>query len=284
MTTGLRIRAVLVGVEVCAEEPSWRADGAVGDMLDCARRLRAAGLEPEDVALLLSGSPEAEAAAGPEWGPSLRPAGRVTVHEALFGDPAAHRADALLIVWSGPAMAEPDGHRRLLCADATTVAPRGLDPDAALAARHPGLVPAPALRDWLAEIRRPPRETPAPGATVAPCHHIAAFRRLIAADPTPGPPVPVRPAAARRRRLVQALEAVPAMVDPTSRELVLGLLPAEIASGVPRSPVTRTQLLDLLDTCGLFPGGLDLLCEAIGAVDSGTPALDAFRRAVTALE
>ncbi|TVL93008.1 effector-associated domain 2-containing protein [Streptomyces sp. SAJ15] len=282
MTTGLRIRAVLVGVEVCAEEPSWRADGAVGDVLDCARRLRAAGLEPEDVALLLSGSSEVEAAAGPEWGPSLRPAGRVTVHEALFDDPAVCRADALLLVWSGPALAQLDGRRRLLCADATAGAPHGLDPDTALAGRHPGLVPSAALRDWLAEIRRPPRATPAPGPAAAPYHHIAAFRRVIAAGAGSHRGPVLRPAAARRRRLVLALEAVPAMVDPTTRELVLGLLPAEIATGVPRSPATRTQLVDLLDVCALFPGGLDLLCEAIGAVDSGTPALDAFRRAAMA--
>jgi hypothetical protein len=75
-----------------------------------------------------------------------------------------------------------------------------------------------------------------------------------------------------RRRLVLVLETVPAMADLHSREAVLRLLPTEVKSSMPRSPVTRVDLLGVVDTCLQFPDGLSRLWEALCLVDPGTQA------------
>jgi hypothetical protein len=80
----------------------------------------------------------------------------------------------------------------------------------------------------------------------------------------------------KRRRLVLVLETVPAMADLHSREAVLRLLPAEVKSSMPRSPVTRVDLLGVVDTCLQFPDGLSRLWEALCLVDPGTQARGAL--------
>jgi hypothetical protein len=80
----------------------------------------------------------------------------------------------------------------------------------------------------------------------------------------------------KRRRLVLVLETVPAMADLHSREAVLRLLPAEVKSSMPRSPVTRVDLLGVVDTCLQFPDGLSHLWEALCLVDPGTQARGAL--------
>ncbi|MGX1546218.1 effector-associated domain 2-containing protein [Streptomyces adustus] len=86
----------------------------------------------------------------------------------------------------------------------------------------------------------------------------------------------------RRRALLEALEAVPAMADKDSREAVLRRLPRRLATSIPRSNILRVELLGLVDTCLAFPGGLGELWEAIATVDTGTrereELLDALRR------
>ena len=79
-----------------------------------------------------------------------------------------------------------------------------------------------------------------------------------------------------RWRMVLALEAVPVMADPQSRAAVLRLLPAEIATSVPRSSVTRIELLGVVDTCLQFPRGLARLWDAVCVVDPGTQARNAL--------
>ncbi|MER5755009.1 hypothetical protein [Streptomyces sp. NPDC002088] len=74
----------------------------------------------------------------------------------------------------------------------------------------------------------------------------------------------------RRRALVEALEAVPAVADKDSREAVLRRLPRNLATSIPRSNILRVELLGLVDTCLAFPGGLCDLWEAIATVDTGT--------------
>jgi hypothetical protein len=83
-----------------------------------------------------------------------------------------------------------------------------------------------------------------------------------------------------RKRVVLALEAVPAMADVHSREAVLRLLPAELTSSMPRSPVTRVDLLGVVDTCLQFPDGLGRLWEAVCLVDPGTQAREALAGAL----
>ncbi|MGY0020343.1 effector-associated domain 2-containing protein [Streptomyces sp. cg35] len=94
--------------------------------------------------------------------------------------------------------------------------------------------------------------------------------------PAPAPAGPARPARARRRELVLALERVPAMREPDARARVIRQLPPEIAASVPQSAITRPALLDLVDTCLEFPDGLDELCDALEMVDPGTLAYTEF--------
>ncbi|MFD0315086.1 effector-associated domain 2-containing protein [Streptomyces flavalbus] len=84
----------------------------------------------------------------------------------------------------------------------------------------------------------------------------------------------------QRRRLVELLERLPAMTSPGDRSRLIRQLPPAIAVSVPQSDVTRFALLDLVDTCAEFPGGLDELRAALEMVDAGTAAFAAFADAV----
>lgn len=96
-------------------------------------------------------------------------------------------------------------------------------------------------------------------------------------DGLPGPALPNRPADVdRRRRLVLALEAVPVMSDPGTRAAVLRLLPPGIASGVVRSPITRVEVIAIVEMCLALPDGLARLWDAVCLVDTGTQARDAL--------
>jgi hypothetical protein len=90
----------------------------------------------------------------------------------------------------------------------------------------------------------------------------------------------VRRAAPRRRlhladhrRLHDALAALPVMRDPGLRAAVIARLPPEIGASVPRSPVTRIEILELISTCLVFDNGLGHLWEAVSLLDAGTAAL-----------
>ncbi|WP_369392882.1 hypothetical protein AB5J72_38850 [Streptomyces sp. CG1] len=77
-----------------------------------------------------------------------------------------------------------------------------------------------------------------------------------------------------REALVEALEALPVMIDKDSREAVLRRLPRALATSIPRSGILRVEVLGLLDTCLAFPGGLRELRDAIRQVDTGTRERD----------
>ncbi|MEU1459301.1 hypothetical protein ABZ467_01195 [Streptomyces sp. NPDC005727] len=79
---------------------------------------------------------------------------------------------------------------------------------------------------------------------------------------------------AEQRRLYEALAAVPVMRDPGLRAAVITRLPPEICSSVPRSPVMRIEILELLGTCALFENGLGHLWGAVSLLDAGTDARD----------
>lgn len=81
---------------------------------------------------------------------------------------------------------------------------------------------------------------------------------------------------AQRKALVEALEDLPAITDPASREAVLRRLPRRLATSIPRSAVLRVELLGLVDTCITFHGGLLALWEAVSFVDTGTRERDAL--------
>ncbi|WP_267242223.1 effector-associated domain 2-containing protein [Streptomyces sp. PR69] len=81
-----------------------------------------------------------------------------------------------------------------------------------------------------------------------------------------------------RRRLYEALAAVPVMQDPGLRAAVIDQLPPEIASSVPRSPVMRVEILELIGTCAAFEHGLRHLWEAVSLLDAGSLALADLER------
>lgn len=104
--------------------------------------------------------------------------------------------------------------------------------------------------------------------------------RPRATSPQPPPAIAAPPTRDQRRRLLDTLERVPAMADPDTRSSVIRQLPPAIAASVPRPTVTRFAVLDLIDTCLSFPGGLDELLDALDMVDGGTAARAAFAAAV----
>ncbi|GLW45741.1 hypothetical protein Stsp02_14030 [Streptomyces sp. NBRC 14336] len=92
--------------------------------------------------------------------------------------------------------------------------------------------------------------------------------------------IEARRGAARRRpdledekRLYGALYAVPVMQDPGTRAAVIARLPSAIASSVPRNPVARIEILELIGVCVLFENGLGHLWRAVSHLDAGTTAL-----------
>ncbi|MFI1163586.1 hypothetical protein ACH4UM_08215 [Streptomyces sp. NPDC020801] len=101
--------------------------------------------------------------------------------------------------------------------------------------------------------------------------------------PPAGAPALARPTREQRRRLLDILERMPAMAAPAGRSRLIRQLPAVIAVSVPQSGITRSALLDLIDTCVEFPGGLAELEAALDMVDSGTAALAEFRDALREL-
>ncbi len=63
--------------------------------------------------------------------------------------------------------------------------------------------------------------------------------------------------------LVDSLLAIDSIIDSNARLTVLGNLPAEIAGAIPRSPIDRVHVANILNTCLKFPGGMASLIEAV---------------------
>lgn len=76
------------------------------------------------------------------------------------------------------------------------------------------------------------------------------------------------------QRLLDTLQAVPAMQDPGLRAVVISHLPLDICTSVPRNAVPRIEILELVRTCVTFRNGLWHLWSAVSLVDAGTVALD----------
>ncbi|MFD7812774.1 hypothetical protein ACFV6E_07465 [Streptomyces sp. NPDC059785] len=90
-------------------------------------------------------------------------------------------------------------------------------------------------------------------------------------------------AAPRRRleladyhRLLGALQTVPIMQDPGLRAVVIGHLPPDICTSVPRNAVARVEMLELIRTCAAFRHGLWHLWGAMSLVDAGTVEFNDF--------
>ncbi|MFG3345226.1 caspase family protein [Streptomyces sp. NPDC048018] len=87
------------------------------------------------------------------------------------------------------------------------------------------------------------------------------------------------PAAARRleepvpdkglTELIVLLAGWPTMTDRDHRQLVLGMLPADLAGAIPRLGAARPDIISIVRTCRRHPGGLAALVEAVALLEPG---------------
>ncbi|GHJ37776.1 caspase family protein [Streptomyces sp. TS71-3] len=339
-----RTYAVVVGVERYAAGPPWDLPGPGADARRFTAWLRGRGVPAANISLLLAPLP---AAGGPELDVTAGPAGREAVQEVLTRRLPALEGDLLWVFWGGHGVTDPQGHRRLFYADASTDDRRNLDLDAWLTAATTDLLPGFQRQIWLVDscqtfvedlgfARSLPGELPPGGdrlpgreqfvllasgpgqrAVNDPARQTGAFSRaalaaLAAADGEDWPPrmsavaetvirkfregaqrptslwyrswaSDVRhlafPAARRREEpvpdaglseLIALLAGWPSMTDRDQRQLVLGMLPADLSGAIPRLGAARPDIISIVRTCRRYPGGLAALVEAVAMVEPGS--------------
>ncbi|MFI6024132.1 effector-associated domain 2-containing protein [Amycolatopsis magusensis] len=86
------------------------------------------------------------------------------------------------------------------------------------------------------------------------------------------PPAPVVPAP-DFFSLIDELLRFPVLREPESRQLLLDLLPAEIAHSVPHHPRPRLHVIALVRTCLRHENGLTTLLTALRTLDGDSPPL-----------
>lgn len=94
-------------------------------------------------------------------------------------------------------------------------------------------------------------------------------RREFAAPPSRpqrGEPVP-DPALAE---LIGLLAGRPGLMDRDNRQLVVSMLPADLATAIPRLGAARPDLISIVRTCRQYPGGLEALVEAVTMIEPGS--------------
>ncbi|MEU7425198.1 caspase family protein [Streptomyces sp. NPDC040750] len=70
--------------------------------------------------------------------------------------------------------------------------------------------------------------------------------------------------------LVDLLAGWPGMTDRDQRQLVLGMLPADLSGAIPRLGAPRPDIISIVRTCRRHPGGLAALVEAVALVEPGS--------------
>ncbi|MGW8352512.1 effector-associated domain 2-containing protein [Streptomyces wedmorensis] len=70
--------------------------------------------------------------------------------------------------------------------------------------------------------------------------------------------------------LIGLLAGWPSMADRDQRQLVLGMLPADLAGSIPRMGAPRPDIISIVRTCRRHPGGLAALVEAIALLEPGS--------------
>ncbi|MER5856788.1 caspase family protein [Streptomyces sp900105245] len=70
--------------------------------------------------------------------------------------------------------------------------------------------------------------------------------------------------------LVNLLAGWPGMTDRDQRQLVLGMLPADLSSAIPRLGAPRPDIISIVRTCRRHPGGLAALVEAVALLEPGS--------------
>lgn len=84
---------------------------------------------------------------------------------------------------------------------------------------------------------------------------------VATAGPPPGFPVDTTD------RIVNALLKIPSMYDTDARNVILNMLPAQIRDAIPRSPLPRVQVYNIVRTCPNYENGLRDLVRAIRSVE-----------------
>ncbi|WP_037878547.1 effector-associated domain 2-containing protein [Streptomyces sp. NRRL F-5727] len=100
--------------------------------------------------------------------------------------------------------------------------------------------------------------SPAPAASAAPA--VPAPRR-DAEEPVPD---------AALAALIGLLADWPGVTDQNQRQLVLGMLPADLAGSIPRHGAARPDIISIVRTCRRHPGGLHALVDALTLLEPGS--------------
>jgi hypothetical protein len=83
--------------------------------------------------------------------------------------------------------------------------------------------------------------------------------------------------------VIDAILDVPAMADYGSRVAILNALSPQIRDAIPRHPVARVEVLNIIRTCQNYPGGLRELVSAIRVIERDSTPMASLDAAVLAL-
>lgn len=75
------------------------------------------------------------------------------------------------------------------------------------------------------------------------------------------------------RPLISAVLQVPTMADRDTRAAIISTLSPDLRDAIPRNPVPRVEILNLIRTCRNYPGGLRELVSAIRLIEGGSRAM-----------
>lgn len=102
-------------------------------------------------------------------------------------------------------------------------------------------------------------------------------------DDSPAPAPPAAPAVPAPRRavaepvtdaglaeLIGLLAGWPGITDQNQRQLVLGMLPADLSGSVQRHAAARPDIISIVRTCRRHPGGLRALVDALTLLEPGS--------------
>ncbi|GGV93780.1 hypothetical protein GCM10010230_05410 [Streptomyces narbonensis] len=70
--------------------------------------------------------------------------------------------------------------------------------------------------------------------------------------------------------LIGLLAGWPSMADRDHRQLVVGMLPPDLAGAIPRMGAPRPDIISIVRTCRRHPGGLAALVEALALLEPGS--------------
>ena len=78
--------------------------------------------------------------------------------------------------------------------------------------------------------------------------------------------------------LVDRLLACPTIQDTGSRQTVLALLNSQISNAIPRNPVSRVDVANIVGTCLNYSAGVQELIDSVGYVEGNSPQVQELRR------